>query len=583
MSAAQIIPLLERLADTCQLTFELHADSRVDRIPPRQAEVDHAPLPEILAEQLSGGVSFNYTGGLPPLRAWGVPFTGTDGNPAWLLAHAPSLPQCVESHTIMPLLTQIVNLCKMQQKLRGEIDELATVLDQSFEELALYGRIDEVAGSGHPSSTPLPAIGAGLQRCLQADLVFVRIPAYPEMAVTIASETAAHPVGSVEAFIDELIRLTPMRRLRLEGDVYCLNNSSQDAVLGPLSKAPYRFMAAQCRFNTKSYGWIGAVCHDFENFFKRGQMRLLVNTAVQIAMLAAHTELRQGLGQLTRRVEASKRMMAPDAAGDPATRSPESVHAVAYLDRAFGQMAQSLESGKSLLAQSAQLAAVGQLAAIFAHEIKQPLTVLSGLTRLGMKEAGDPEEQSNMALIAKTVDRLIKMVKRFGSFSMPIRQEIHPVDLNEVVEEIFDLTKHQLLIGQIDGRLDLHKSLPAVMGDKQGIRQVILNLVSNAIHAMEPGGNGRHALRLRSYRQNSHVCLDVEDTGHGVDPAHILKLFDPYYSTKPPEKGTGLGLAVAKEIMEQIGGRIDLHSLPGKGSCFTLWFPCPVQDGDLPH
>jgi signal transduction histidine kinase len=223
------------------------------------------------------------------------------------------------------------------------------------------------------------------------------------------------------------------------------------------------------------------------------------------------------------------------------------------------------------------------LAAIFAHEIKQPLTVLSGLTRLGMKEAGDPEEQSNMALIAKTVDRLIKMVKRFGSFSMPIRQEIHPVDLNEVVEEIFDLTKHQLLIGQIDGRLDLHKSLPAVMGDKQGIRQVILNLVSNAIHAMEPGGNGRHALRLRSYRQNSHVCLDVEDTGHGVDPAHILKLFDPYYSTKPPEKGTGLGLAVAKEIMEQIGGRIDLHSLPGKGSCFTLWFPCPVQDGDLPH
>jgi signal transduction histidine kinase len=489
----------------------------------------------------------------------------------------------MESHTILPLLAQIVNLLEMQQKLHGEIDELATVLDQSFEELALYGRIDEVAGTDDPSSTRLPAIGSSLQHCLQADLVFVRTPDYPEMAVTIADESAAHLVGSIDTFIGELIRLAPMRRPRLEDHVYYLNNSSQDAVFSPLSKAPFRFMVAQCIFNQTSYGWIGAVSHDFVHFFKRGQMRLLVNTAVQIAMLAANTELRQGLSQLTRRVEASKRMMTPDAAGDLSTDSPESIRAVAYLDQAFDQMVQSLESGKSLLAHSAQLAAVGQLAAIFAHEIKQPLTVLSGLTQLGMKKAGDSEHQSNMALIAKSVDQLINMVKRFGSFSTPIRQEIHPVDLNAVAEEIFALVEHQLLIGEIDGTLDLQKSLPAVMADKQGVRQVILNLVSNAIHAMEPSGNGKHALRLRTYQDNTHVCLDVEDTGQGVDPAHILKLFDPYYSTKPSEKGTGLGLTVAKETMEQIGGRIDVDSLPGKGSCFTLWFPCPVQGGDMPE
>jgi two-component system sensor histidine kinase AtoS len=242
----------------------------------------------------------------------------------------------------------------------------------------------------------------------------------------------------------------------------------------------------------------------------------------------------------------------------------------------------SLESGKSLLAQSAQLAAVGQLATIFAHEIKQPLTVLSGLTQVGLKKGGDPEHQSNMALIAKSVDQMINMVKRFGSFSTPVRQEVHPVDLNSVTEEIFELIKHQLMMGEIVGVLELHNALPAVMADKQGVRQVILNLVSNAIHAMESGNNVRHALQLRTYRDNGQVCLDVKDTGHGIAPAQIPKLFNPYYSTKPPEKGTGLGLAVAKEIMEQIGGRIDVDSLPDKGSSFTLRFPCPEQDSDRP-
>jgi signal transduction histidine kinase len=342
-------------------------------------------------------------------------------------------------------------------------------------------------------------------------------------------------------------------------------------------------MAAQCRFNATSYGWIGAVSHDLENPFKRGQMRLLVNTAVQVAVLAANTELHQGLSQLTRRLEASKRMMAPEAAGDLCADHPESSCTVEYLDQAFDQMVHSLEAGKSLLAQSAQLAAVGQLATIFAHEIKQPLTVLSGLTQVGMKRGGDPEHQDNMALIAKSVDQMITMVKRFGSFSTPVRQQVHPVDLNSVTEEIFALIKHQLIIGEIDGELDLHNPLPAVMADKEGVRQVILNLVSNAIHAMESGNNGRHALRLRTYRDDAQVCLDVVDTGHGIDPAQIPKLFNPYYSTKSPEKGTGLGLAVAKEIMEQIGGRIDVHSLPDKGSSFTLRFPCPGHDGDIPH
>jgi signal transduction histidine kinase len=582
-AAAQIIPLLERLADTCRLAFELHADSRVNRISPRQDEVNHSPPPEILAEQLSGGVSFSFTGGSPPLRVWGMPFTGTDGNPAWLLAHTPSLLRCMESHTILPLLAQIVNLLEMQQKLHGEIDELATVLDQSFEELALYGHIDEVAGSDHASSTRLPAIGESLQHCFQADLVFIRIPEYPEMAVTIANETVAHRVGPVDSFVNEVIRLTPMHRPPLEGHVYCLNNSKQNAVFTHLSKAPFRFMAAQCRFNSKSYGWIGAVSHDFENFFKRGQMRLLVNTAVQIAMLAANTELRQGLHLLTQRVKDSKRMMTSDATENASIARSESMRAVEYLDQAFGQMVQSIEFGKSLLAHSAQLAAVGQLAAIFAHEIKQPLTVLSGLTQMAEKRAGDADHQSDMALIAKSVNRLMMMVKRFGSFSIPIRQEIGRVDLNAVVEDIFELVKHQLVISRIEGTLNLHRSLPAVLADAQGIRQVILNLVSNAIDAMEPAGNGKHALRLRTYRDKTHICLDVEDTGYGIDPSHIDNVFDPYYSTKSSDKGTGLGLAVAKDIMEQFGGRIGVYSLPGKGSCFNLRLPCPAQQHAQPE
>jgi signal transduction histidine kinase len=582
MSAtAHIIPLLEGLAETCRLSFELHSAGRVERISPQQSTAHNGIAPETLARHLNCGEPFSFSSSSPALQVWGAPFAGERDNPAWLLAHTPSLPPYMESDTILPLLSHIAHLLETQQTLYGEIDELATVLDQSFEELSLYGHIDEVAGSHHDASARLPALGAGLQHCFQADLIFIRIPDYPEMGVTIAAETVEDQVGPVDAFIGELIRLAPMHRPRLEGHVYCLNNSNQHAVFTHLSKDPFRFMAAQCRFNGTLYGWIGAVSHDFDNFFKRGQMRLLINTAVQIAMLAANTELHQGLCQLTQRVEDSKRMMRSDATANGAAAGSENMRALEYLDQAFGQMVQRIESGKNLLAHSAQLAAVGQLAAIFAHEIKQPLTVLSGLAQMAKNRSDDAEYQSDMTLIVRSVDRLMMMVKRFGSFSTPMRQQIGTVDLNAIVEEIFKLVNHQLLFNRIDPELNLNNPLPAVLADPQGIRQVVLNLVSNAIQAMEPAGNGRHLLRLHTYRDHTGICLDVQDTGHGIDPSQIRKVFDPYFTTKSPDKGTGLGLAVVKDIMEQIGGTIDVESLPGKGSCFTLRFPCPEQDNAM--
>ena len=233
--------------------------------------------------------------------------------------------------------------------------------------------------------------------------------------------------------------------------------------------------------------------------------------------------------------------------------------------------------------QAEKLAVVGQLAAGIAHQIGTPLNVISGSAEYLMMEWGaeKPRPQELEIIIAQT-DRITKLIQQLLNFARPARMELRPLDLSELLREVLGLTEHQIAKGQISVETDLRAGLPPTVGDANQLEQALLNIVINAWHAM-PGG-GRLTLRTRPvpagerhHRVGRPATSGVEaiiaDTGTGIAPEHMLRIFDPFFSTKGVGKGTGLGLAISRRIVEDHHGSIDVASEVGQGTTFTIWLP----------
>lgn len=233
--------------------------------------------------------------------------------------------------------------------------------------------------------------------------------------------------------------------------------------------------------------------------------------------------------------------------------------------------------------QAEKLAVVGQLAAGIAHQIGTPLNVISGSAEYLMMEWGaeKPRPQELEIIIAQT-DRITKLIQQLLNFARPARMELRPLDLSELLREVLGLTEHQIAKGQISVETDLQAGLPPTVGDANQLEQALLNIVINAWHAM-PGG-GRLTLRTRPvpagerhHRVGRPTTSGVEaiiaDTGTGIAPEHMPRIFDPFFSTKGVGKGTGLGLAISRRIVEDHHGSIDVASEVGQGTTFTIWLP----------
>jgi PAS domain S-box-containing protein len=233
--------------------------------------------------------------------------------------------------------------------------------------------------------------------------------------------------------------------------------------------------------------------------------------------------------------------------------------------------------------QAEKLAVVGQLAAGIAHQIGTPLNVISGSAEYLMMEWGaeKPRPQELEIIIAQT-DRITKLIQQLLNFARPARMELRPLDLSGLLREVLGLTEHQIAKGQISVETDLRAGLPPTVGDANQLEQALLNIVINAWHAM-PGG-GRLTLRTRPvpagerhHRVGRPATSGVEaiiaDTGTGISPEHMLRIFDPFFSTKGVGKGTGLGLAISRRIVEDHHGSIDVASEVGQGTTFTIWLP----------
>ena len=236
------------------------------------------------------------------------------------------------------------------------------------------------------------------------------------------------------------------------------------------------------------------------------------------------------------------------------------------------------------LQQTQKLEAIGSLAGGIAHDFNNILAPIMGRAELMLVENTDnPEVTNHCRGIIEASRRARDLVKQILTFSRQVDQEILPVCIADIVMEVVKLVR-PTLPSTIDIDCQLPAKGPRVMADATQLHQVMMNLITNAYHAMEDTG-GLLSLRLETISlglgafNNLNISpglyqqLTIADTGHGMDEATMAKIFDPYFTTKPRGKGTGLGLAVVLGILRGYGGEIRVASRPGKGTTFTLYFP----------
>lgn len=222
------------------------------------------------------------------------------------------------------------------------------------------------------------------------------------------------------------------------------------------------------------------------------------------------------------------------------------------------------------LVQADKLSSIGLLAAGVAHEVNTPLAVISTYAQMLAKQVAE-DSQKSMILekIAKQTFRASEIVNSLLNFSRTSSTSFGQVSLNRVIQETLSLLDHQLQKAGVQMKTELEPNLPAVQGNAGKLQQVFLNLFLNARDAMGGGGT----LEVRTWSEGSGVRVEVADTGHGISPEHIHRIYDPFFTTKAARKGTGLGLSVTYGIIQEHGGSIEVFNRRSGGAAFRLELP----------
>jgi len=229
------------------------------------------------------------------------------------------------------------------------------------------------------------------------------------------------------------------------------------------------------------------------------------------------------------------------------------------------------------LMQSSKLSALGELAAGIAHELKQPLTVIKGLSQSllrGMDETCTEYEKVKLIVDAST--KMEFVIKHLKVFSRTDEDDMAPVDINAVIKDASIIVKELLVSHSVVINLDLG-AIPLVMGTPNRLEQVIINLVTNAKDAMPDGGALDISTRTIKRDGRKFAKIDFRDNGCGMDEETRRRVFEPFFTTKPVDRGTGLGLSISARIVKDHHGEMTVESTPGKGTVFTITIPAAEQ------
>ena len=233
------------------------------------------------------------------------------------------------------------------------------------------------------------------------------------------------------------------------------------------------------------------------------------------------------------------------------------------------QRIEELRSAQQQLLQSEKLATIGQMAAGIAHELNTPLTYIMGNLELLESLADSPAEKEMLSSIAVGAERITGLAQRLLAFSRPAEEAPVALAVNDVIERSLELCHYQILKGGVQLRKELSAALPPVQGVANQLETALINLVVNAVHAMEGGGT----LQVTTAARDGHVEIAIADSGQGIPVEIQPTIFEPFFTTKPEGKGTGLGLSTVLMIVERHKGRIEFTSAPGRGTTFRISLP----------
>ncbi len=245
------------------------------------------------------------------------------------------------------------------------------------------------------------------------------------------------------------------------------------------------------------------------------------------------------------------------------------------LAREFDAMADAIQEREHRLIRSERLATVGRMAAQIAHEVRNPLSSI-GLNAelLGDELSADAQEARRMvASIIGEVDRLTEITETYLRFTRLPRPKLEREDLGALVASVVAMGRGEIVQEGITLDVDIAPELPELPADEAQLRQALINLVRNAREALTSAPTKRLGIFVANDRPSGCLLVRISDSGAGIDQHDLGKIFDPFFSTKA--QGTGLGLALVQQIVVDHGGRIDVDSVPGRGTTFTLAFPVP--------
>lgn len=228
-----------------------------------------------------------------------------------------------------------------------------------------------------------------------------------------------------------------------------------------------------------------------------------------------------------------------------------------------------LEAHRQLV-QSERLAAMGETAAIVAHEIKNPLGSIHMAAQMMVRGLStDDKRHRYLQLLLKEVDRLNRLANSLLIYAKPLEAQPEKLDANTVIRETLEIVQAELRENEIDVKLSLPEALPDIEADKEHVQQILMNIIQNALFFMKKRPEKKLSIQTRALEKR--IQISMADTGGGISPEALPRIFDPFFTTR--SQGTGLGLAICKRLIEAHGGSIEVENHPTVGATFRLFFP----------
>lgn len=289
-----------------------------------------------------------------------------------------------------------------------------------------------------------------------------------------------------------------------------------------------------------------------------------------IAAILFFSQVKNILNRLGSLKKATKSLAAGEFKPIPTVSSPDEITQLIFN---FNQMGEALEQKQEQLIQSKKMASIGTFSAGIAHEINNPLNNISLSTDTLLEEYDSIDEEERKEIlndIMAQTERASNIVRNLLDFSRAQSPETQPLYIDFILHKTTALIANELRIHKVFLKKDIADMMPQINGDLQQLQQVFLNLIINAEQAI--GDSGKIIVKSRA-TDNDFIRTDIIDTGPGIAQKHLEQIFDPFFTTKEAGKGTGLGLSIVYGIIEKHGGYIEVASILGEGTTFSVYLP----------